>query len=1064
MNRRHLLILALAGCSLPSLAGSGPGALPSEYNVTIDSLQWTLIYSSKTATLNSYGKKGDTAIIPDKVEYNGDTYQVVGIGNSNTVFYSTHDNIKKVQLPNALRIVGDNAFNDCTNLQEINLPESVDSIGRNAFNSCKSLKSISIPSKIKVLGEYSIANCDGLTEINLPEGLTTIMRGGLDGNRNIQQLTLPSTLKHLGSYALASNTTLKFLRMLSPTAPHLDTDAFAYSFNLKIVYVPEGSSSSYHNAEGWKDYIIAPGDHGLTLNINLTTPGNLGDEILKLTENLYDVNALKITGKLNDADIYCIQNQMPNLIEIDLSEVDMKELPEQMFYNRPIIRKVILPSKLESIGNNAFSDCSMLESIHIPNSVTKIGDHAFEYCTSLTEAILPDGLTTLERSCFRNTSLKKITLPKSLTTILYDVFYDCTSLEQVDFNDKLQTIANGSFYHCSSLKKAIFGKSLKSIGGQAFSGCNDLKEVAFSDSIQIIGGEAFSYCRNLEKITIPETVTTMEGNSFYGCDNLMEVTCLAMQPPTCNDYNPFSGGQNIDMVLYVPSIVINNYKQTPGWDDIKDIKPLDYLPNQLLVTKDYTMTLPETMPEGYKPTVSISNWTEDCAGHLTLKGSSTLNANSFSTTYDYYFGWNSYEYEDNTHQGTLINKAKMQADEVSINITVPKDQWQFISLPFDAKVGDLKCLTDETQWVIRRYDSETRAKGELGNTWKNLTADSIMHANVGYILQCANNEYSSSSVTFQFTALDNANKNKIFASADAKVAMNEYPAELSLNRSWNLVGNPYPAFFDIRFLDFKSPITIWRRGTYEAYSPIDDSTILLPSEAFFVQKPAYQDAITFAADGRQHDRVVRTLESSEETNFSRAFDRNNRDVYNLTLNGNNGSDRTRFVINPAAEMSYNAAHDAGKMMSETTPVAQLYTIGNIDGTNYAINERPLSDGIIRIGARFAQAGTYTLALADGKTAILTDKQEGKEVELDANGYTFTAKAGECRDRFVLKVTRGTTGINGISSDTDATTVRIYTVDGKLFKTVGSAQEQLNLPAGTYIVKEGNKTRKIQVNQ
>lgn len=1039
MKKEHLLIIALACGSLPCMAAIGTGSSSSTRNVTIDSLQWTLVDSTQTATLYRYDKKGDTAIIPETVEYGGKTYQVTAIAapNYSRVFYDTYQNIKYVSLPKSLRIVGYNAFSDCNNLMEINLPETVDSIGYRAFSYCRSLKSITIPSKVKVLGESSISNCSNLEEINLPEGLTTILQYALSGDTKLRQLTIPSTVTYLGDYALSSNNSLNMLTVNASIVPQLGKWVFSSCNNLHIIYVPEGCGTIYHDAEGWKDYIIAPGK-GLAIDIDLTTPGELGNEILKLTENISDVNILKIKGKLNDDDIYNIQNRMPNLIEIDLSEVDMESLPRSMFYNRKAIRRIVLPNNLLTIGDGAMQYCRMLESITIPDGVTGIGNNAFYECNNLTQVELPVGLTYLPSNCFYNCiSLTNITLPSSMTEVGSAAFYGCNNLQNIDL-----------------------GKKLVSIGASAFESCRSLTSIDLPATLQNIKASAFANCKGLEKITIPESVTKIE-SAFYYCDNLKEMTCLAMQPPLVDGNNPLYNVNMEGKTLYVPSITINNYKQTRGWDAFTNIKPLDYFPGELHVTKDFTLYLPDNLTEKDKTKVDFYN-DNGTSGHLTVNGNSTLSMSSFDITYDNYH--NTGRHNGSPAHASLINEANMRADNVSVNLKVRKNYWNFISLPFDTKVSDIQCLTDDTQWVIRKYSGEARAKAEKGNTWQDMTADSTLHANEGYILQCNNNEYLHNPVSFLFTALNNGNKNRIFASANQKVAMKEYVAEFAHNRSWNLLGNPYPAYFDTRYLDFTAPITVWNmyNSTYEAYSPVDDSYILTPGEAFFVQRPVDQAEITFDVEGRQHNFTVRTIEPTTRAKAMDLADAN-REVYNLSLSNGETSDRTRIVINPKAEMSYNAAHDAGKMMSERTLTAQLYTIG--DDIDYAINERPLGDGIIRIGVRFAVNGTYTLALEGDKTAILTDHQEGKQVELDANGYTFTAKAGECRDRFTISWSNGgVTGINGINADTQQNNMSVYSLDGKMLKGNSHSNAHSDMPAGTYIMKKGNKAHKVNVNR
>ena len=143
-----------------------------------------------------------------------------------------------------------------------------------------------------------------------------------------------------------------------------------------------------------------------------------------------------------------------------------------------------------------------------------------------------------------------------------------------------------------------------------------------------------------------------------------------------------------------------------------------------------------------------------------------------------------------------------------------------------------------------------------------MTIDSVLYAGEGYILQSSryysDGEYANWS-GFYFYAVNNANKNLIFAKDNRTVVLDEYQSEFSHNRSWNLIGNPYPCFYDTRAMDFTAPITVWDpfNSTYYAYSPVDDEYILSPTEAFFVQRPVDTESITFAADGRQTDRVVR---------------------------------------------------------------------------------------------------------------------------------------------------------------------------------------------------------------
>ncbi len=64
------------------------------------------------------------------------------------------------------------------------------------------------------------------------------------------------------------------------------------------------------------------------------------------------------------------------------------------------------------IGNNAFFDCSSLQSVTIPESVTSIGNYAFWRCSNL----------------------QSVTIPNSVTSIGNNAFWDCSDLQSVTIN------------------------------------------------------------------------------------------------------------------------------------------------------------------------------------------------------------------------------------------------------------------------------------------------------------------------------------------------------------------------------------------------------------------------------------------------------------------------------------------------------------------------------------------------------------------------------------------------------------------------------------------------------
>ena len=275
-------------------------------------------------------------------------------------------------------------------------------------------------------------------------------------------------------------------------------------------------------------------------------------------------------------------------------------------------------------------------------------------------------------------------------------------------------------------------------------------------------------------------------------------------------------------------------------------------------------------------------------------------------------------------------------------------------------------------------------------------------------------------------------------------------------------------------MDYTSPITIWdtRNRTYTAVSTEDDNYILSPMQAFFIQKPVEMKEISFSAEGRQLDTAVR------QHTTTRSAISSDRTVFNFALNDGIYTDRTRIVINPEASMDYEMSRAAAKFMSDDKDVPGKY---------YAINERPLGNGIVSVGIYTGKSGTYTLSLVDATVTadevILTDKQTGSETRLDLDSYTFTAEAGFCTNRFELHLTTRTiTGVEEVQNTNVAQVtagtgqilisaqpgdvMRICNVTGQVIERRILTESSISLPVapGFYIVTIGKETFKIMVTK
>ena len=792
------------------------------------------------------------------------------------------------------------------------------------------------------------------------------------------------------------------------------------------------------------------------LVIETAQAGTLGDLVLDYVENFTDVKKLKVVGPINSTDMENVA-RMTNVTEVDLLET----------------------TGLTSLGST-FNSNQKLEYIALPGSLTNINGSAFSGCTNLLKAELGEGITYVSSymfyGCYR---LQSVKLPSTLKEIQSYAFYDCYNLTDFTLPNGLTTIGNYAFYHSSTESRVyvdsyydangswqevsvshvtpsalVLPSSVTSIGNYAFYNWRDLTSVDLNEGLTSIGYNAFAG-NNVNSVTFPSTLKRISYNVFTG--DAITVTCLALIPPTETSSGSFPVSH--PGTLYVPSLVTKAYKQATGWDQF-NILGMDYVPENILVQNALALQVTDEVFENHKPNVVVSlNNTNTSSGYteygaLTTSGDGTLSMGNFSIVADPNYQYSYYYYSLNSTYGTLVNNAVMRADQVSTSLWMPANRWMFLSFPYNVNVADIAPADRSTEWVIRTYDGQKRADEEMDNTWVNVGTDDVLEAHKGYIWQMATRVNGNDYGNFYIPAINDAQKNNIFTRGDVEIALNEYQSEYAHNRSWNLIGNPYPSYYDTRAMKFSAPITVWNfnNQVYEAYSPVDDNYILTPNQAFFVQRPVDQESIVFSKEGRQHTNVAAET-VSYGAKSRKATAPTNRQVLNLLLSDGERADRTRVVINEAAAVDYELDKDASKFMT-VTDTPQFYSYNK--GVRYAINERPSANGSVRLGMQLPAAGSYTISLQGSgvENLFLEDAETGEIINLGETDYTFTAQAGINEARFVLHIGEdGATGIQGIGiANADAS--ELYTLDGRRVK--GTAT------SGIYLQKNGQKFQKVYV--
>lgn len=718
-----------------------------------------------------------------------------------------------------------------------------------------------------------------------------------------------------------------------------------------------------------------------------------------------------------------------------------------------------------------------MPKVELAEGIKFIDNQAFYYCDHLQSINFPSTLTSIGYEAFRETDLSEVNIPGSVENIGSNAFYRNKNLKKLTFGEGLVNIEGTAFSECVSIDSIVCPSTLRTIGDATFSGCKNLKQISLNEGLVSINSYAFSGCTGLTDIVLPSTLEYCKGFAFNECGNIKTIEARSVLPPTTDGSCPLSGVDLTGVTLYVPSWSVGEYQLADGWNSFYTFQASNYLPQSIKVNKDFYFSLGDNDNKEYRPNISMT-WsghevqdvngnTNYDRGNLTVSSRSKLAINDFDMIFSPYAKYfldvnRNYNYQYNNsrtqYNGTsLIVKGEMRAENVTLNLYNYRGMWQFVTFPFDVKVSDIVPESENTSWVVRGHSGAMRAAGKNDSVWVNLKADDVLEAGKGYIMHCYNPD--NDLVKFRISPLTTTvNRQLLFASDNRTLPLEENLSEFEHNRSWNLIGNPYPSFYDTRFMEFDAPFMVWNScaQNYYAYNPADDAYILSPGEALFVQRPVDQKDITFLKDGRQINQYARTL--LDETTQARVRGKEGvqRSVFNLTLSGENTSDRTRVVLNDEASMTYEMNKDAAKFASTVPTVAQIYSWNG--ESRYAINERPAGSGIVNLGVHCGTKGTYTIALAnavDGQV-ILEDKLMNISTEITADkGYSFEAEAGDDDSRFVLHITRGigggddTTGINGITTETGEKQ-EVYSLDGIK---MNAAKKGVYIQNGKKIIKK-----------
>ena len=305
---------------------------------TIDGMKYTLRKAMGRALLADGSTQKGEVTIPSKLNYEGNTYQVIGISFS---AFNDNKNLTKVIIPKTIKNmdlsnnigIGSNPFSGCTALQSIEVEEgnpavcSVDGVLFNkgkdkliSYPAGKSQTSYTVPESVTWIEGLAFSYSQHLRKVTLTDNVTALGYSAFYESKSLEEVRLPSRLKILANYLFGNCQRLKSVT-IPQDVTYLGLKAFENCTSLTSVTMPE----------------------------SITSTGN------SVFEGCKSLESVTLSPKLG-------------------------RIGNNMFSNCSSLKELLIPNGVTMVGSEVFKNCSALTSLDLPESVNGLGSMVFAGC------------------------------------------------------------------------------------------------------------------------------------------------------------------------------------------------------------------------------------------------------------------------------------------------------------------------------------------------------------------------------------------------------------------------------------------------------------------------------------------------------------------------------------------------------------------------------------------------------------------------------------------------------------------------------------------------------------
>ncbi|MDH8702740.1 hypothetical protein M2138_002111 [Dysgonomonadaceae bacterium PH5-43] len=225
-------------------------------------------------------------------------------------------------------------------------------------------------------------------------------------------------------------------------------------------------------------------------------------------DNRNSIQTLVLSDKITDIGNYAFY-ECSGITSVTIPE-NVTSIGQRAFYNCSNLATINFnANSCTTMGNSSnpvFYGCSAFTTLHIGTQVKRIPAYAFSSCNKLTTVTIPESVTIIGDNAFYNCT--------SLETVNYNAI-NCTSMGSSNYP---------VFSGCASLTTLNIDNNITRIPAYAFSSCNKLTTITIPSSVTIIGDNAFYNCTQLNNVTVPWNTPLAVPQYVFSGVNCVNVT------------------------------------------------------------------------------------------------------------------------------------------------------------------------------------------------------------------------------------------------------------------------------------------------------------------------------------------------------------------------------------------------------------------------------------------------------------------------------------------------------------------------------------------------------------